>query len=152
MVELLEFTVKPRRNLRVEVTRATFEELTRPLIDRTVAIAREVIAAIKLVPGDIDDVLLVGGTTRVPAVERAVAEFFQRRPSKRINPDEAVALGAALLADEIAAASAPMLLDILPMTVGHGIAGQRFVPVVARNARLPRPRGRDLRRRRSSAT
>jgi len=139
VVELPEFTTGPegKRALRVEVTRAAFEKLAEPLIARTVAIGLEVLASIKLTPKDVDDVLLVGGTTRIPAVQAAVQELFQRRPSKRIHPDEAVALGAALLADEIAAASGPVLLDILPMTIGYGIAGHRFVPVVARNARLP---------------
>ncbi len=139
VVELPEFTTGPdgKRSLRVEVTRATFEKLAEPLIARTVAIGLEVLASIKLTPKDVDDVLLVGGTTRIPAVQAAVQELFQRRPSKRIHPDEAVALGAALLADEIVAASGPVLLDILPMTIGYGIAGHRFVPVVPRNARLP---------------
>ncbi len=137
LVELHDFTRSPKRALRVEITRERFDELTRALVARTVAIATEVLASSKLSPKDIDDVLLVGGATRVPAVQQAVEKLFGRRPSKRINPDEAVALGAALLADEIGSASAPVLLDVLPMSVGHGALGLRFVPVVARNARLP---------------
>jgi len=137
IVELPEFTRAPMRALRVEVTRATFDELARPLVERTVAIATEVLGSRSLSPKDIDDVLLVGGSTRVPAVQQAVADLFQRRPSKRINPDEAVALGAALLADEIGTSNAPTLVDVLPMTVGHGMAGLRFAPLVTRNSRLP---------------
>jgi molecular chaperone DnaK len=138
VVELPEFTRAPKKKtLRVEVTRQGFDALTAPLVERTVAIARDVMRAASLTVADIDDVLLVGGTTRIPAVQRAVGELFQRRPSKRINPDEAVALGAALLASEIGSADAPTLLDILPMTVGHVGEGLRFVPLVARNARLP---------------
>jgi molecular chaperone DnaK len=140
VVELLEFTRDPKRALRVEVTRQRFDELTQSLIKRTVAIASEVMAAQSISPKDVDDVLLVGGTTRTPAVQRAVAELFQRRPSKRINPDEAVALGAALLAEEIGSAGAPTLLDILPMSVGYGTAGLRFSPIVPRNSRLPTSR------------
>jgi molecular chaperone DnaK len=102
-----------------------------------VAIASEVMRSSSLSATDIDDVLLVGGTTRIPAVQRAVAELFKRRPSKRINPDEAVAHGAALLADEIGSPDAPVLLDILPMGVGHGTSDHRFTPIVARYARLP---------------
>lgn len=102
------------------------------------AIAREVLANSGLDPvADIDDVVLVGGTTRVPAVEAAVAELFQRKPSKRINPDEAVALGAALIGDEIASGSTPTLLDILPMSVGRGVYGLVFQTLVPRNVRLP---------------
>jgi molecular chaperone DnaK len=137
-VELPEFTREPKRTLTVEVSRETLNELIQPLIDRTVAIAKEVLEASALSPtADIDDVVLVGGTTRIPAVEAAVAELFQRRPSKRINPDEAVALGAALIGDEIATGSSPTLLDILPMTVGRGTTGLAFSPLVPRNTRLP---------------
>jgi molecular chaperone DnaK len=135
VVELLEFTRSPKRNLSVEVTRATFDALTRPLVERTLAIAEEVMRSADISPKDVEDVLLVGGTTRVPAVQRSVAQLFGRRPSKRINPDEAVALGAALLADEVG--KSPTLLDIIPMTVGRGVAHRRFEPIVPRHARLP---------------
>lgn len=139
LVELPELTREPKRTLRVEVTRQRFDELTATLVNRTVTIASEVMRARSLSPADIDDVLLVGGSTRIPAVQKAVADLFGRRPSKRINPDEAVALGAALLADEIGGADTPTLLDILPMSVGHARpgAGLAFVPIVARNSRLP---------------
>jgi molecular chaperone DnaK len=135
LVELPEFTREPKRQLSVEVTRQKFDELTKSLIDRTVAIAMEVMTSRGIAPEQIDDVLLVGGTTRVPAVQKSVADLFKRRPSKRINPDEAVALGAALLADEIG--SSPTLLDILPMSVGRGLPGMRFEPIVQRHSRLP---------------
>jgi molecular chaperone DnaK len=137
LVDLPEFTRDPKRTLRVEVTRAQFDKMTRSLIERTLSIATEVMRARSISVKDIDDVLLVGGTTRIPAVQRAVADLFGRRPSKRINPDEAVALGAALLADEIGSSSSPALLDILPMSVGRGVPGVRFEPLVARYSRLP---------------
>jgi molecular chaperone DnaK len=136
-VELPELTREPNRDLRIVVTREQFDTLTASLVLRTVAIATEVMSSSSLLATDIDDVLLVGGTTRIPAVQRAVADLFKRRPSKRINPDEAVAHGAALLADEIGSAEAPTLLDILPMSVGHGTSDHRFSPIVARHARLP---------------
>lgn len=137
LVELPELTRDPKRNLRLEVTRETLERLSAPLVARTVAIAREVMDSSALSPADVDDVLLVGGTTRIPAVQQAVADLFQRRPSKRINPDEAVAHGAALLADELGSPDAPTLLDILPMTVGHGAPRASFVPIAKRYTRLP---------------
>jgi molecular chaperone DnaK len=137
LVELPEFTRAPKKTLRVEVTRQRFEELTETLVNRTVTIATEVMRARSLQPEHIDDVLLVGGSTRIPAVQKAVQELFKRRPSKRINPDEAVALGAALLAHEIGSGDTPTLLDILPMTVGHAQANLHFVPIVSRNSRLP---------------
>lgn len=137
MVELPEFTRDPKRALQVELTRDRFDELTRSLIQRTLALAAEVMNERGLTPKDIDDVVLVGGTTRIPAVQRAVADYFGRRPSKRINPDEAVALGAALLADEIGSSNTPTLRDILPMSVGRGVAGLKFEAIVPRNDRLP---------------
>jgi molecular chaperone DnaK len=137
LVELPEFMRQPKRTLRVEITREKFDELTRTLIDRTLAIANEVMSASGIAPTEIDDVLLIGGTTRVPAVQRSVADLFQRRPSKRINPDEAVALGAALLADEIGAGGVPSLVDILPMSVGRGVHGRAFTPIVSRYTRVP---------------
>jgi molecular chaperone DnaK len=137
LVELPEFTRRPARALRVEVDRQRFDELTRPLVERAAEIAAGVMRSIRLSPTQIDDVLLVGGTTRIPAVQSVVARLFQRRPSKRINPDEAVARGAALLADEIGSANAPTLLDILPMTIGYGTAGAKVVPIVSRYTRLP---------------
>jgi molecular chaperone DnaK len=140
VVELPELTRDPMRNLRVEVTRDQLDALAKPLIERTIAIAMEVMGSVAMTPKDVDDVLLVGGTTRIPAVQRAVQDLFGRRPSKRINPDEAVAHGAALLADEIGSTEAATLLDILPMSVGHGAPGLRFVPIVSRYTRLPAQR------------
>jgi molecular chaperone DnaK len=139
-VELMDFTRQPRRTLRVLLTRDRFNDLTRSIIQRTLAITAEVMGSRGLVPSDIDDVLLVGGSTRILAVQQAVGEFFQRRPSKRINPDEAVALGAALLADEIGSSRTPTLLDVLPMSVGRGTAGRQFEALVPRNHRLPAER------------
>jgi molecular chaperone DnaK len=126
------------RSLRITVTRDTFDELTRPLVDRAVAIAREVMAAKSVAPSAVTEVILVGGTSRIPAVQHAVATLFGRRPSRRINPDEAVALGAGLLADEIGSGTA--LHDVLPMSVGFGVPGLRAVPILERNARLPAER------------
>ena len=137
LVELPELTREPRRDLRVEVTRVEFEAMTAALVQRTLAIASEVMSSIGIAPTDVDDVLLVGGTTRIPAVVHAVAELFKRRPSKRINPDEAVAHGAALLAHEIGSTNAFALHDILPMSVGQGLLDRRFSPIVARYSRLP---------------
>lgn len=125
----------PRRDLRLTLSRDTFDALTRPLVDRTIAIATEVLETRGIAPKAVDDVVLVGGTTRIPAVQRAVAELFGRRPSKRINPDEAVAHGAALLADEVG--KTPTLLDILPMSVGRGGPRRRFEAIVERHTRLP---------------
>lgn len=86
LVEIPELTRDPKRHLRIEITRAEFDELARPLVERTVAIADGVLQSASLTPKDVDEVLLVGGTTRIPAVQRSVAELFGKRPSKCINP------------------------------------------------------------------
>ena len=137
VVELAELTTSPRRNLRATVFRSTFERLTAPLIERSVSIAKGVLESAGVSPSSIDDVVLVGGTTRIPAVQKAVAELFGRRPSKRINPDEAVALGAAMLAAEIGDGKTPSLVDILPMSVGRGVGGRRFELLAKRYTRVP---------------
>jgi molecular chaperone DnaK len=139
-VDIPEFTRDPKRHVHVEVTRDAFAVMAGRLIERTLAIATEVMESIGIGPADVDDVILVGGTTRIPAVQRAVEHLFGRRPSKRINPDEAVAHGAALLADEIGTTDAPVLLDILPMSVGFGEPGLRFAPIATRHMRLPATR------------
>jgi molecular chaperone DnaK len=139
-VDIVELARDPKRDAHVEVTREQFDRMTSPLIERTLAIAREVMTSVAMTPKDIDDVLLVGGTTRLPAVQQAVERLFGRRPSKRINPDEAVAHGAALLAHEIGSADAATLLDILPMSVGQATQGLGFSPIVSRYTRLPAQR------------
>jgi len=133
----MEFTREPKRNLSIEVTQHIFEDLARPLVEKMIGIAAEVLSSGGLTPQDIDDVVLVGGATRIPAIQGAVAELFGKRPSRRINPDEAVAVGAALLAAEITTGQGATLVDILPMSVGYGALGLRFVPIVKRHARLP---------------
>ncbi len=123
--------------LRVELSREEFEQLIEPLIARTIQIAEGVLGNIGIEAKAVDDVVLVGGSTRIPKVQETVGEFFGRRASKRINPDEAVALGAGMLADELSNTDGPTLLDIVPITIGQAIAGRRFAPVIPKLSRLP---------------
>ncbi len=127
---------KPR-HLQVTVDQTTLTELTRDICDRLIDITREVLAEIDRTPRDIDDVLLVGGATRLPQVQERVEALFERRPSKRINPDEAVALGAALLADK---GGLVELIDVLPISIGYPGAGRRFIRLIARNTTVPTTR------------
>ncbi len=121
-----------------EVTRAEFEELTSHLVDRLEAPCRDALSTARLTPDQIDDVLLVGGMTRCPAVRARVAELFGRRPSQRINPDEAVALGAALESAILAGAlDDVVLIDVAPHTIGLRVAGDRMVPLIERCTPLP---------------
>lgn len=136
-VRLADFSFEPRRHLEVSVTRDTFEGLIAPLVDRMVEVAKAVMTHSGVEPEAVDDVVLVGGASRVPAIHRAAALLFHRRPSLRVNPDEAVALGAAVLADEIGHDEGVRLFDILPMTIACAGRDGAFVPMVEKLTRVP---------------
>ncbi|HET6440095.1 MAG TPA: TIGR02266 family protein [Anaeromyxobacter sp.] len=123
--------------LKVEVTRGELEELTKRLVDRSIEVCREVLQARGLAPKDVDEVLLVGGQSRMPLVWRRVREELGREPNKGVHPDEAVALGAALLADSATRIDSVVLIDALAMGIGIGLPGGRMVPVLPRNSKLP---------------
>jgi molecular chaperone DnaK len=112
-------------------------KLVEPLVDRTLTVCREVLAARSLAPGDIDEVLLVGGQSRMPLVHEKVGAFFGRAPSRAVHPDEAVAVGAALLAYSLGSAEGVVLIDVLPMSIGIGLPGGRVKTIIERNTPLP---------------
>jgi len=123
--------------LKIAVTRDELEALTGRLVDRSIEVCREVLAAKGLKPEDVDEVLLVGGQSRMPLVWRMIREAFGREPNKGVHPDEAVAMGAALLADAAQRIDSVVLIDVLAMGIGIGLPGGRMAPVLARNTRLP---------------
>ena len=124
-------------DLKVEVSRALLEEITEALVDRTVALAREVVASRILDGRGVEDVLLVGGQSRMPLVWRKIREAFGVEPNKGVHPDEAVAIGAALLADSDCRIDSVVLIDVLPVGIGVGLPGGRVAPIFPRNTRLP---------------
>src|SRR5438105_14866042 len=130
-------------DLDATLTRSELVLLTGHLVDRTLSVCREVLAAKGLSPKDIQEVLLVGGQSRMPLVRERIRAFFDRDPSKAVHPDEAVALGAAILADNLdsGTAGSVLLIDVLPMSVGIGLPGGRFKKIVERNTPLPHRRG-----------
>ncbi len=130
--------------LEVEVTRAELEGLTERLVDRTLEVCREVLAAKGLGPGDVSEVLLVGGQSRMPLVWRKIAKEFGREPNKSVHPDEAVAVGAALLADSASRIDSVVLIDVLAMGIGVGLPGGRMVPVLPRNTSLPARKSHEI--------
>jgi molecular chaperone DnaK len=130
--------------LEVEVTRAELEGLTGRLVERSLEVCREVLAARGLGPADVQEVLLVGGQSRMPLVWSQVRQLFGREPSRGVHPDEAVALGAALLADSAGRIDSVVLIDALAIGIGVGLPGGRMVPVLPRNARLPARKGYEL--------
>jgi len=124
-------------DLDLVLTRDKLVELTSHLVDRTIAVCDEVLRARGLSPEQIDEVILVGGQSRFPLVHERVTRFFKRPPAKSVHPDEAVALGAALLAHSLDQIAGVVLIDVLPMSIGIGLPGGRFKPVLERNRALP---------------
>ena len=131
------------RNITVTLTLTQFNELIRPLVDRTIAACRQALQDSGLAATDLNAVLLVGGSTRVPLVYEAVSEFFGQPANNSLNPDEVVALGAAILADILAGNRRDvLLLDVTPLTLGIETLGGLLDPIIPRNSKIPTKAGR----------
>ncbi|MBM4379888.1 MAG: Hsp70 family protein [Deltaproteobacteria bacterium] len=130
-------------DLRVPLTRDQLNALTQDLVDRTFAIVDGVLAQKGIRRQEIDEVLLVGGQSRMPLVQQAITAHFGKPPRKGVHPDECVALGAALFADSLGALDAVTLLDALFMPIGYAQPSGAFKAVLERN--LPIPGARSFR-------
>ncbi|MBX5480356.1 MAG: Hsp70 family protein [Myxococcaceae bacterium] len=126
-------------NIEMKFTRKQLEQLTAPFIDRTLQMVARVLVDSGLSTRDIDEVLLVGGQTRMPVVQERLTKFFGKPPSKGVHPDEAVAIGAALYAHSLQDDTnlRIQLLDVIPMAIGLEKAGGAFHVVFPRNAPIP---------------
>jgi len=141
----LPFVISTGRNealhLQRTLSRQTLETLTEDLIERTIDICRQAIEDAKLDSDEIEDVVLVGGMTRMPAVQRAVADFFQREPNKGVHPDEVVALGAGIQGAALVEEKHEMiLLDVTPHSLGIMTFGSYFEELIPQNTTVPTSR------------
>jgi molecular chaperone DnaK len=132
---------KQALHLTKQLTRDKLEELTKDLVDRCIAVTERTLRDAGVRPAQVDEVILVGGMTRMPRVQRAVKEFFGREPCKGVHPDEVVALGAAIQAQALTApqqaGSEVLLLDVTPQNLGLMVVGGYFQTVIPRNTTVP---------------
>lgn len=126
------------QHLDIDLTRAKFNELTSDLVSKTMGPTRQALADAGLEPKDIDKVVLVGGSTRIPAVQEAIKKFIGKDPHKGINPDECVALGAAVQAGVLTGeVTGIVLLDVTPLSLGIETLGGVFTRLIERNTTIP---------------
>jgi len=137
-VRVGEVASLPGFSCRRPIGRAEFESLIQPIVDRTLKPCRLALSDAGLTPDKVDEVVLVGGSTRVPLVRRAVAELFGRTPHSGLNPDEVVALGAAVQADILVTGNRNMLLlDVTPLSLGIETVGGVTSKIIFRNSPIP---------------
>lgn len=126
------------QHLEVNLTRAKFDELTASLVERTLGPTRQALSDAGMTPADLDKIVLVGGSTRIPAVQDAIKKLTGKDPHKGVNPDEVVALGAAVQAGVLTGdVKDVVLLDVTPLSLGIETAGGVFTKMIERNTTIP---------------
>lgn len=131
------------KHLNIKVTRARFEQLVSDLIDRLGGPCYQALQDAKLKPSDIDEVLLVGGMTRMPKVQEKIKTIFEKESQKKINPDEVVAIGAAIQSGVLEGKiKEVLLLDVVPLSLGVETKGGLFTKIIERNTTIPTKRSR----------
>ncbi|MFO8056185.1 MAG: Hsp70 family protein [bacterium] len=125
-------------NMEYSVTRDSFAKMVSSLVDRTIEICNQALELGNMGPGDIHEIVLVGGQTRMPLIWEKIKNHFGKSPSKGVHPDEAVAIGAAIMADIMSRGETGiLLLDVVPMSIGLELPGNRFKSLIERNSQTP---------------
>ncbi len=137
----IEVDLPERKKYQREISRAQFETLIEPILQRTIGPVKQAIRDAGLTPEQIDEIALVGGSTRIPRVRQIVRELFQREPHSELNPDEVVALGAAVQANILGGGSDAtkdmLLLDVTPLSLGIEALGGVVAKIIHRNSTIP---------------
>ena len=131
-------TAEGPKHMNYSLSRAKFEQLVDDLVQRTIPPMRQALEDAKLSPDDIDEVVLVGGSTRIPKIQQVVEEFFEQEPHRGVNPDEVVAVGAAIQGGVLAGdVKDVLLLDVTPLSLGIETLGGVMTPLIERNTTIP---------------
>ncbi|MCB1018646.1 MAG: molecular chaperone DnaK [Acidobacteria bacterium] len=131
-------TAEGPKHLQVKLTRARLEEMMKPLVQRSLEPCKKALEDAGMQPSNIDEVVLVGGSTRIPLVQKMVTEFFGKEPHKGVNPDEVVAIGAAVQGGVLGGdVKDVLLLDVTPLSLGIETLGGVFTKLIERNTTIP---------------
>ncbi|MCC3160891.1 MAG: molecular chaperone DnaK [Mollicutes bacterium PWAP] len=138
MLPFLTMTSEGPLNFEAELNKAEFEKMTADLVERTKKPIQDALKESKLTASKIDEILLVGGSTRIPAIQKMIEKTLSKKPNRTINPDEVVALGAAVQGGIIAGdIDDVLLLDVTPLTLGIETMGGIMTPIIPRNTTIP---------------